>query len=142
VGLLRSCTCSSWERCVAVCCSVLQCAAVCCSVLQCAAVCCSALQCVAVCCCVLQCDSACCSGALEKLYHRLVMRKVCCSVLQCIAVCCNVIQRVAVGLLRSCTYSVRTLITLTMSNNTRLWYGVATTSRLLKTIGLVCKRAL
>ena len=92
---------------------VMQCVAVCGSVWQCAAVCYSVSLCVAVCFGIV-CGSVCC-------------RNVCCSVLQCVAVCCSVVQCVAV----CCS------LLLTHSR-----YGVATTSRLLKIIGLFCERAL
>jgi len=87
--------------------------------LQCAAVCCSVLQCVAVCFSVLQCVAVCCSV--------LQCVAVCCSVSQCVAVCCSVLQCIAVIHI----WSLFCILT----------YGVATISRLLKIIGLFCKRA-
>jgi len=89
-------------------------------VLQCVAVCCSVLQCVAVYCIVLQCAAVDCSA--------FQCAAVCCSVLQCVAVCCSVLQCVAVR----CS----------ANNEGSHYYGVATISRLLKIIGLFCKRAL
>jgi len=154
-------------RCAAMCCSVLQGVAGCCSVLQCVAVCCSVLQsescatllvsCVRrgrvreslwqVCCTMLQRVAGCCSV--------LQCVAVCCSVLQCAAVCCSVLQCVAVCCSKShvqhClspeSAGVETQRQ-TQRQNVCLylyfgsWYGVATISRLLKMIGLFCKRAL
>jgi len=94
----------------------LQCVAVCCSVLQCVAVGRSVLQCVAVCCSVLQCVA------------------VCCSVLPCVAVCCSV--RMA-GAFTSDPPTQKEAHVCFLE-----CYGVATISRLLRIIGLFCKRAL
>ena len=100
--------------------SVLQSAAVCCCVLRCVAGCSRVWQCVAACCSVLHCVAGCCIV--------LQCDNACCSVLQswqCVTVCDS--QRVAV----CCSVHFPVYI-----------YGVATTSRLLKIMGLFCKRAL
>jgi len=81
-----------------------------CACLQCVAVCCSVLQRVAVCCSVLQCAMCGC----------LLCVAVCCSVC-----CCSLLQCVAVFKLQGHFCSVP-----------QRHYGVATVSRLLKTIGL------
>ena len=147
--ILQPWECRSVLQCVAVCCSVLQGVAGCCRVLQNVAECCSVLQCVAVCYCVLQCVAA------------------CCSVLQCVAsretLCClskpsslphgrdnshvawlihlrtftHLTQRVHLG----------AFIRVTWHSEWGSWagtetYGVAPTSRLLKIVGLFCKRDL
>jgi len=128
-------------QCAAVCCSVLQCVAVCCSVLQCVVVCCSVLQCVlqcvVVCCSVLSCVVLCCSvlQGIAVCCRILQCVAACYCVLQCVAVCCSVSQCVAVVAL---CCSVLQCVALTSPAT----YGVATISRLLKVIGLFCKRAL
>ena len=83
------------------------------------------LQCVAVCCSVLQCVA------------------VCCSVLQCVAVCCNVLQCVEnmLCLYRAPTRRAPSTRVLKVCDQ-KYPYGVASSSRLLKIIGLFCKRAL
>ena len=68
------------------------------------------------CCSVLQCVAVSCSV--------LQCVAVCCRVLQCVAVCCSVLLLVEFGILLD------------------LQDGLATMSRLLKIIGLFCKRAL
>jgi len=78
------------------------------------------LQCVAVCCSVLQCVAVCCSV--------LQWVAVCCSVLQCVAVCGSVLQSLA-----CLKYHLDATIR---------YSGVATISRLLNMISLLCKRAL
>jgi len=114
----RKRTCTYDKLCHFVCCSVLQCVAVCRSVINyvtlCVAVCCSVLQCVAVCCSVINSVTLCVA--------------VCCSMLQGVAVCCGVInyvlqpheQRAGIIHVRAATC----------------------TRRLLKIIGLFCKRDL
>ena len=106
---------TSYVQCVAVCCSVLQCVAVCCSMLHRIVRYCRVLQCVAVCCSALQFVAVRCS-ALQCVAVR-------CSALQCIAVRCSALQCVVA--------SIR-----------NRGYGVATISRLLKMIGVFCKRTL
>jgi len=105
--------------CYNVCCSVLQC------VLQCVAVCCSVLQ------CVLQCVAVCCSVLQCVLQCVAMCVAVCCSVLQCVA------GDVAVAHAR---ISWMNNVCNTYANG--YGYGEATISRLLKIIGLFCKRAL
>ena len=104
---------------VAVCLNVLQCVAVYLNVLQCVAVYLNVLQCVAVYLHVLQCVA------------------VYLNVLQCVAVYLNVLQCVAVYLndLQKCVIQggVQYIY---------IYYGVATISRLLRIIGLFCKRAI
>ena len=98
---------------------MLQCVAVCCDVLirrigytqQ------GLLQCIVVCCSVLHCAAFCCSV--------LQCVAVCCNMLQCVADCGSVLQCVAV----CCIVFVR-----------EIGYGVASTGRLLKIVGLFCKR--
>jgi len=64
---------------------------------------------------------------------------VCCSVLQCAAVCCSVLQRAAV----CCSVLQRVAVEILKGQlNSPYAYGVATISRLLKIVGLFCKRAL
>ena len=120
--------CSVLQR-VAMCCSVLQCVAACCSALQCVAVCCSVLQRVAVRCNLLQCEDESHQGdETQKTCMRICVAVHCCSaLLQCIVAvpcaalgsCCSAEQcRVAVP-------SVAIIM-----------------KRLLKFIGLFCKRAL
>jgi len=92
-----------------------------CNVMQCVAVHYSVLQCVAVCCSVLQCVA------------------VCCSVLQCVAVCCSVLQRHIVYWVWVTTLKTKKHSSLI---DCFFVYWVASTSRLLKIIGLFCKRAL
>jgi len=148
-------------QCVAMCCkaSVLQCYTVRCSVLQrvaawgvlyvvvqCVAVVLyvrrSAMQCRAVCCSVLQreCVAVFCS-ALQRL-------AACCGVLQRVAACCGVLQREECCILQLfvCQYwsvtSVTRCLLRIFSGHRCLSYGVAMISRLLKIIGLFCKRAL
>ena len=117
----RQCSCGSWYRCVAVCCSVLQCVAVCCNVLQVVAVfargalvqlwelvqvCCSVLPCVAVCCSVLQCFRVCCS-VLQCLSGGCQCS--CGSWCKCVRMCCSVLQCVA-------AFAVLMTLTLCMAN--------------------------
>ena len=85
----------------------------------------SYVQCVAVCCSVLQCVAVCCS-ALQFVAVR-------CSALQCVAVRCSALQCIAVrcSALQCVVASIR-----------NRGYGVATISRLLKMIGVFCKRTL
>jgi len=142
-------------QCVAVCCSVLGwymslIAGASCThhiVLQCVAVCCSVLQCIAVRCGVLQCvglihvchHSARALGPLTSspppplsfLSHWGTCA--CCSMLRCVAVCRSVLQCVAV----CCDDDSGSRCSASGGE-----YGVATISRLLKIIGLFCKRAL
>jgi len=137
--------CCSALQCVAVCCSVLQCGnsndtyesvtyiTVCCSVLQCAAVCCSVLQCVAVCC------VKCCSVGIRmrqrhtSLQYTAKQRKI----LHHTATHCHTLQHTAKqrNILHHTATQCKTAAAL-------LLYGVATLSRLLKIIGLFCKRDL
>jgi len=102
------------------------------------AVCCRVLQCVAVCCSVLQWNilrrdwiSAKVS-AFECVMSESVLLH---TQLQCVAVCCSVLQCIAVGI-----YCGKTGIL--QERLCCIPYGVATMSRLLKIIGLFCKRAL
>jgi len=98
---------------------VVQCGAVWCSVVQCGAVWCTAFQCVAVWYSVVQ------NGAVR---HSMVQCGVLhSSVSQYIAVCCSVWQYIAIPQITS-SFAIS--------------YGVASISRLLKIIGLFCKRAL
>ena len=133
---------------VAVCCSVLQCVTVCYSVLQCVAVYCSVLQRIAVRCSILQRAAACCSvlqwirtsslscdqahskskdfqiSNFHSLHVVSVERVVFKDVCACAAVsCCSALMQCVVAERYIC-------------------YGVATISRILKMIGLFCKRAL
>jgi len=94
---------------------VLQCVAVCCSVSQCVAVCCSVLQCVAVC------------------SRALAVRGPDKSRGACVAVCCSVLQ---------CVEMDGWIETKSEKGKKGGSYGVATISRLLKMLGLVCKKAL
>jgi len=135
------------EMCVRVCvCSVLQYVAVCCSVWQCVAMCwavCVKLL-TDICCIVLQCGAVCCS--LSQYVA------VCCSVLQCVAVCGRLLRDTCHALLKIhyiyiymhiyiyiYIYTWRTAICIQPFMRV---YGVATITRLLKIIGLFCKRAL
>jgi len=79
---------------------------------------------------------------VQSLHSRAPVQwaAVCCSVLQCVAVCCSVLQYVAVcnreQLLHSRAPVERAML------HSKVQYGVATISRLLKITGLFCKRAL
>jgi len=125
---------------VAVCCSVLQCVAARCSALQCIAVCCQretrdthlphalpplSTECVAVHCSALQCVAT---------FYIVKCVAVRCSALQCRAVrhaatVCNTMQHTATH-----RRARHTFVPVTC--------GVATIRRLLKIIGLFCKRVL
>ena len=69
-----------------------------------------------------------------------------CSALQCVAVCCSALQSVAVHyettLEKSVVQCVVFKIPISKNFGTKKLYGVATISRLIKIIGLFCKRAL
>ena len=155
-------------QCVAVCYCVLQCVAVCCSALQCVAVCCSVLQCVAVCCSALQSGAGKSkTGSLPSLlvfllsvYTEICIRKTgakkgsrrLCNALQFIATHSNTLHRTASHcntLQHTATHCNTLQHTATHCRaasppplGTKRSYGVATISRLLKIIGLFCKRAL
>ena len=121
------------------CCSGLQCAAVCCShkpcaqgsTEKCAAVC------VAVCSGVLQC------AALMKHVLKAAVNTHFLSALQCVAVCHSLLQYVAVK-----KHVWEASMNSHLGCCSLVWkgalycYRVATFSRLLKIIGLFCKRAL
>jgi len=106
-----------------------------CSVLQYFAVCCNLLPRVAACVAVCTFCNAYYNTHVDDLRKTPsvgnVCVAVCCSVLQCVAVCCNMLQRVAVCIFCTVFYDAQLYD-----------YGVATMSRLLKIIGLFCKRAL
>jgi len=125
------------------CCSVLQCDAVRCSVVQRGVIWFCLVQCIhttlprradvfarnSVCCSVLQCVTVC--------YSVLQCVAVCCSVLQCVADQTSNIQHCLVTLMH-----VRVTRFFFYKNLTsRAQYGVATISRLLKIIGLFCKKS-
>ena len=116
--------------CVVVCCSVLQCHSIpqCCSVLQCHSI----TLCVS--CSVLQYDVVRCS-ALQCMC-------VSCSVLQYASVRCSMMQCVAVPQFLSISHTHTYKHTHKYTNKHIYSYGVAATSRLLKIIGLFCKRDL
>jgi len=107
---------------VAVCCSTLLCGAVWCSVMQCGAVWCSALPCGAVWCSAVPC------GAVYS------------NVVRCGAVWCGVVQRGAVCCSVARCGAVWCSVRLYFGDTEWFFYVVATISRLLKIIGLFCKR--
>jgi len=135
------------------------CVAACCSVLQCVAVCCSVLQRVVMCwfrrysisplslrsrCRVLQRVVACCS-VLQRVAAS-------CSVLQHVAMCCGVLNPPSSYLFLICLDRNTSVILISLSyymyvpspsaNLSLSPYGVASMTRLLKMIGLFCKRDL
>ena len=103
--------------CVAVCCSVLQRAAVCCSVLY---------TCMHKCCMYTYCrlDSILCAFTFVRLYHvwRCLVLKVLCCCSVCCSVCCSM----------CCSEYSRVHVY-------HVWYGVASSSRLLKILCLFCR---
>ena len=140
---------------IILCCSVLQWAALCCRVLQCVAVCGSVLQSVAERCSVLQRVATCCSVlqrvAVDAFLYRSCFRKSATNnshtylqedtcydeecrscVCVCVCVCHKLRKKIWV-----CVY-----MCLELSSLFARRYGVAAISRLLKIIGLFCKRAL
>jgi len=137
---------------VAVCCSVSQCVAVCCSVLQCVAVRCSASQHVAVCCVLAFTEQSCRCVCMWVRACVCVPEKPCGR--RCIRFCMNTCGCVhGCGCVRICACEcVRAIIVVRVEMyrlrqssqrvDSRSAFGVATISRLLKIMGLFCKRAL
>jgi len=128
---------------------VLECVAVCCSVLQCVAVCWSVLECVAVTCSVLQCALECVAvfavPSKRRQYHPSLSDggtmydhdPVC--MYACLFVCMYVGMFVRVYACRCTTHTRLQISHARISHIQISSYGVATISRLLKSIRLFCR---